>query len=110
MICRYDCILDLAGGLEKSGNFIKFGRQGHCKFITLNFHGIHNLDNYGLILGGLKTGLDLASLNVCSKLRHGVDIKWGIFEPNPVGFKEIVELVQQKKVGFIFQKKMSVEF
>lgn len=90
--------MDLAGGWENSGKFIQYGRQGHCKFILLNFHGIHNLDNYGLILGGLKTGWDLASLNVNSKLRHGVDVKWGVFDPNPVGFKEIVELVKQKKV------------
>lgn len=90
--------MDLAGGLDKSANFIKFGRSGHCKFITLNFHGIHNLDNYGLVLGGLKTGWDLASWNVCSKLKHGVDIKWGVFAPDIVGFKEIVDLVQAKKV------------
>jgi len=94
----YDCIYDLAGGLEKSGNFIQYGRQGHCKFITLNFDGIHNLDNYGLFFGGIKTGWDLASLNVSSKLRHGVDIKWGVFDPNPTGFKEITELVKQKKI------------
>lgn len=96
---RYDCILDLAGGWDKSGKFIQYGRRSHCKFILLNFHGIHNLDNYGLIFGGLKTGWDLASLNVNSKLRHGVDIKWGIFDPNLVGFKEIVDLVKQRKVG-----------
>lgn len=99
-IRRYDCILDLAGGWEKSGKFIQYGRRGYCKFILLNFHGIHNLDNYGLICGGLKTGWDLASLNVNSKLRHGANVKWGIFDPNPVGFKEIVELVKEKKVRY----------
>lgn len=91
--------MDLSGGLEKSANFIKYGRRGYCQFILLNFHGIHNLDNYGLILGGLKTGWDLASLNVNSKLRHGVAIKWGMFTPHLDGFKEIVDLVKQKKVS-----------
>lgn len=57
------------------------------------------MDNYGLILGGLKTGWDLASLNVSSKLRHGVDMKWGIFAPSTEGFREIVDLVQQRKVS-----------
>lgn len=57
-----------------------------------------NVDNYGLILGGIKTGWDLTYLNACSKLRYGVDIKLGIFEANAQGFKEIVDLVQQKKV------------
>lgn len=94
----YDCILDLSGGLEKSANFMKFGRRGHCQFILLNFHGIHNLDNYGLVFGGIKTGWDLASLNVNSKLRYGVTIRWGMFTPHLDGFKEIVDLVQQKKI------------
>lgn len=91
--------MDLAGGLEKSGNFIKYGRHGHCKFITLNFDGIHNLDNYGLVLGGLKTGWDLASVKLSTKFRHGVDFNWGIFEPIAEGFKEISELVHQRKVS-----------
>lgn len=99
-------MLDLSGGLEKSSNFIKFGRQGHCKFIMLNFHGIHNLDNYGLLLGGLKTGWDLASLNISNKLRHGVTMKWGVFEPNTDGFKEIVGLIQQRKVSLIYTERI----
>lgn len=95
--------MDLAGGLAKSGQFIKYGCNGG-KFITLNFHGIHNLDNYGLCIGGLKTGWDLASINIHSKLRYGVDVKWGIFDPNPIGFKEIVDLVREKKVSVVCKK------
>lgn len=100
-MCRYDCIFDLSGGLEKSGNFIQYGRHGDCKFITLNFHGIRNLDNYGLLIGSLKTGWDLASVKLSTKFRHGVDFNWGIFDPNlaGAGFKEISELVQQRKVS-----------
>lgn len=78
---------------------MKYGHRGHCKFITLNFDGLHNIDNYGLILGGLKTGWDLTSVNVTSKWRHGVGFKWGVFEPITTGFKEIAELVHQKKVS-----------
>lgn len=93
--------MDLAGGFEKSGKFVKYGSRGG-KLILLNFHGIHNLDNYGLVLGAIKTGWDLGSMNVCSRLQHGVEIKWGIFQPNLEGFKEICDLVEQKKVGSAF--------
>lgn len=73
---KYDVILDCAGvGAAYATKYKwKFGQ-----YITLSPPLLNNTDNYGLIIGSLKSGVTLLGDNAKTLWKRKGLMKWGIF-------------------------------
>lgn len=90
----YDLILDCAGQGAEYANALgwKFGN-----YVTFKSPLLKNLDDKGLIFGGLESARALISSNIPA-LSNGGAIKWGYFLPLPNGIQYLKELVEKEKL------------
>lgn len=91
----FDIILDSAGlGPD-------YARQFPWKFsqyITLQPPLLNDTDNYGLIIGTIKSALTLVTQNIQTIYGDQGSLKWGVFEPAPQGIEYLRKLVEAGKM------------
>lgn len=112
LIHSYDIILDCA---KQGPDLIKSKGYPYSNYISLNSPFLKNIDDHGVIVGGIKNFGEILKYNIPidqkTNLLNSSLVKWGFFAPSPSGIKIIQELVESKKVRaikFCFYK-ISVE-
>lgn len=89
----YDIILDCAG---KGSNFAGELPWTFKNYITFKSPLLKNIDDHGLLSGGLKNVKDLLTYQTPAS---GL-VKWGYFVPAPNGIEFLKKLCEAKKVIF----------
>lgn len=92
---KFDIILDAAGlGADYATQVPwKFGQ-----YITLAPPLLNNTDSSGLILGSIKSVLNLVQSNVQTIFGHKGLLNWGFFVPAPQGIEYLRRLVETGKM------------
>ncbi|XP_031838061.1 NAD(P)H oxidoreductase RTN4IP1, mitochondrial [Nomia melanderi] len=96
----YNIILDCANqGLHQ----IRSKGYPHSTYITLNSPLLKNIDEHGLIAGGVKNIGELIKYNVPSIGNKGF-VKWGFFVPSQIGIRTLREYVETGKIVPVVEK------
>lgn len=102
----YDLILDCAGqGAEYANAF----RWKFSNYVTFKSPLLKNLDDKGLIFGGLESARALISSNIPALSSGGGAVKWGYFLPLPNGIQYLKELVEKEKLRPIIDSQFSYQ-
>jgi NADPH:quinone reductase-like Zn-dependent oxidoreductase len=94
---RFDLIFDAIGS----------GMADYCvgllrpltgsTYVSIVVPVLGNMDKWGLVLGASKTAAELGAA-VAKGLRHGVNIRWALFNPSGEAMEAVAKLVLEGKI------------
>lgn len=100
----YDLILDCAG---QGADYANALRWKFANYVTFKSPLLKNLDDKGLICGGLESARALVSSNIPALSSGGGAIKWGYFMPLPNGIQYLKQLVEDEKLRPVIDSEFS---
>ena len=93
---KFDVILDCTGCDKMKLSLLK--PWWNAKYVTLSPPTLRNFDQFGLMEGLVRNGLDLFRSNSAA-LAEGKTVRWAFFTPNPSALKHLASYTEKKQVS-----------
>ncbi|XP_022340304.2 NAD(P)H oxidoreductase RTN4IP1, mitochondrial-like [Crassostrea virginica] len=100
----YDLILDIHGGVDFSFDLLK--KWNNSKFVTIKTPFLQNADDYGILPGLLRSGVNLTT-NVLQGLKDGRSYRWAMFKPSSKHLRTVKQMIEKEEIRPVIDKQFS---